>query len=92
MNISLVVAVVIFAPAFAALGYAVYAMVKFMRSRRDASLTNELVLGALGVFAVFVPKLMKPESKKYFNRFLLAAGFFCLYSAALMFIAHVLGE
>lgn len=90
MDISFVIAIMLFAPALTALGYAIYAMVKFIHSRREASLKNELILGALGIFAVFAPKLMKPESRRYFTHFLLAASFFCLYSVVLMFIAHAL--
>lgn len=90
MDVAFAITLLIFAPAILALGYAVYSMVKFILSRRNVSLKNELIVGALGIFSVFFPKLMTSESKRYFTHFLLAAGFFCLYSTALMFVAHML--
>lgn len=81
-------AVLVFAPAVLALAYACYSMVKFLLSRRGVSLKNELTVGALGIFAIFVPKLLTSDSKKFLKRFLVSGGLFCLYSAILVFWAN----
>lgn len=90
MNSAIALAILIFAPAVLALAYAGYSMVRFVLSRRGVPLKNELAVGALGMFAIFVPKLLTSDSKKYFTRFLVSASFFCLYSAALVFVASAI--
>lgn len=86
MTNAVILSILLFAPAVIALAYAAYSMVRFIVSRRRASLKNELAVGALGVFALFAPRLLMPDSKKYFTRFVIAASFFCLYVSALVLI------
>lgn len=84
------VALLIFAPAVLALAYASYSMLRFILSRRGVHLKNELAVGALGIFSIFAPKLLRPDSKKYFKSFLVAGGFFCMYSAVVVLVASVI--
>jgi hypothetical protein len=90
MNSVIALSILIFAPAVLALAYSCYSMARFVISRRGATLKSELAVGVLGMFALFAPKLLTSDSKKYFTRFLLSAVIFCFYSAALIFVVSTI--
>jgi len=76
----------IFFPALLSLVVGVYSMLRFLVSRRGATASNYLVVGALGVFSILVPKLMSEQSRRHFRRFLLSTGFFAIYCLGLMVV------
>lgn len=76
----------IFLPAILSLVVGVYSMLRFLVSRRGATASNDLIVGALGVLSILFPKLMSEQSRRHFRRFLLSMGFFAIYCLGLMVV------
>ncbi len=80
----------IFSPLIILIGFSAYWMIKFMVSRKNSTITNEILVGALGIFSIFTPKLMTKESHKYYKNFIYCGVAFIAYIVALVFLIEVL--
>jgi hypothetical protein len=78
------IALLILAPAFLSIGAALYYIVRWLLARRGSSTSNEIVVGLLGPFSLFAPKLMNPTAHAYLLRFYLAMSFFVAYCGLLL--------
>jgi len=83
--VSAIIALVVM-PAVASLTYAIYWLFRFSQSRRGVSKKNELLVGVLGAFSIFIPNLVSEESRRYLIRFLLSSSFFVAYCIALFLV------
>ncbi len=81
-----VITTLIFAPAVISILYALYAVVRWMLSRRDVSAKSELLVGVLGPFSLLFPRLMSEQSKKYFSLFIMGFVFFIAYIGVLLLL------
>jgi hypothetical protein len=71
------------APAITSVVFGFYSITRWLISRRGASRKSELLVGVLGHFSLFFPRLMNEQSKLHFTRFLLSMCFFIAYVALL---------
>lgn len=81
-----VIVTLIFAPAIISIIYALFAVWRWILSRRDASTKSELLVGVLGPLSLLFPRTMSDQSKKYFSRFVLALSFFIIYTGGLLLL------
>jgi hypothetical protein len=81
---STLIVLVILAPAVLSIGAALYYIIRWIFARRGSSTSNELLVGVLGPFSLFAPKLMDAAVRIYLLRFYLAMSLFVAYCGLLL--------
>jgi hypothetical protein len=80
------IVILILSPAFLSVMYGLYCALRWVVSRRNATIQSQIVVGALGPLAIMFPRLMSEKSKHYLSRFVGAGCFFILYCGVLFLL------
>lgn len=78
-----VIAVLLLLPAVLAIAFSAVNMFMWLKARRGATVGSDLLVGALGIASVFVPKVMSADARRYLVRAFYGFGFLALYCLAL---------
>lgn len=79
-------AVLLLLPVAVALGFCVVNMFMWFKLSRGTTVASDLLVGSLGIFSVFIPKVMPGDARRCLVRFAYAFLFLAVYCVTLVIV------
>jgi len=86
--VNIVLAFVVLCPAVVAFGFSVFWLFKWIAEQRKTTTSQTILVGFLGLFSVFVPRLQSFHARRFFRNFAVSFASFAAYSILLFAVIN----